>query len=115
MKRLLSAVACLLLLLTLFGCTEKTEEKEIKNTVEGNLKTYYEMADGTWSCDDISYPYRLEIKGRLHNAACDSVYVYLSNRSEISFDEAWRASGLSSNLDDYFPVEEAVLVEMRTE
>lgn len=88
-------------------------QQEIKNTFYGNRKTYYEMADGTWLCDSISYKYRLEIKGRLNNSASDSVYVYLSNRSEISFEEAWKASGLSSDINDYFSVEDAVPVEWK--
>ena len=32
---------------------------------------------------------------------------------EICFEQAWKASGLSSSLDDYFSAEEAVCVEMR--
>ena len=77
MKKFLSAAVCLCLLVTLFGCAKTNS---IKNTIEGNMKTYYAMTDGTWSCDDVSYARRLEIKGRLYNAACDSVYVYLSNK-----------------------------------
>lgn len=88
---------------------------DIKNTIEGNLKTYYEMTDGSWTYDDYSYKYRLEIKGRLTNAVCDSVYVYLSNIPDISFEQAWKASGLSSNTNDYFSPEDAILVEMKTE
>ena len=80
---------------------------------KGNIKTYYQMTDGTWFCDGYSYQYRLDIKGRLHNAACDSEYVYLSNIPEISFEQAWKASGLSSDTNDYFQTQEAVLVEMK--
>ena len=54
-------------------------------------------------------------KGRLNHAVCDSVYIYLSNKPHISFEQAWKASGLSSNRNDYFPPEDAVLVEMKTE
>ena len=54
---------------------------------------------------------RQEIRGRLHSAASDSVFVYLSNVPEISFERAAKAAGLSSNSDDYFAPEEAVLVE----
>ena len=39
------------------------------------------------------------------------VFVYLSNVENISFEQAWRASGLSSLLNDYFEAEDAVLVE----
>ena len=107
MKRIryLAAVFCLLLLLA--GCAG---EPKVKQTIEG-MKTYAEMTDGTWTCDGRSYAYRLEIRGRLHSAASDSVFVYLSNVPEISFEQAAKAAGLSSNSDDYFAPEEAVLVE----
>ena len=90
MKRIrcFAAVFCLLLLLA--GCAG---EPKVKRTIEG-MKTYAEMTDGTWTCDGRSYAYRLEIRGRLSRAACDSV---------------------SSNSDDYFAPEEAVLVELGTE
>ena len=109
-RSLLAVLLCLLFVLG--GCGHTND---VKDTVTGSMKTYYEMADGTWLCDNLPYEYRLEIKGRLNSAACDSVYVYLSNKPEITFEEAWKASGLSSNTDDYFPIEEAVLVEIRTE
>ncbi|MBR3979016.1 MAG: M56 family metallopeptidase [Oscillospiraceae bacterium] len=87
---------------------------EIVNTVTTNLKTYYQLSDGTWRVDGRNYKYRLEITGRMHDAAVDSTFVYLSNRETITFDQAWKAAGLSSNTEDYFPVEEAVLVERGT-
>ncbi len=70
--------------------------------VDGNMKTYYEMSDGTWMCDDVIYKYRLEIKGRMPNAAVDSTFVYLSNIEEISFEQAYKAAGVSSNMGEYF-------------
>jgi hypothetical protein len=54
----------------------------------------------------------LEISGRLSNAVKDSTYIYLSNIEDITFEQAWKASGLSSNMDDYFDIDEAVLVEL---
>ena len=48
-------------------------------------------------------------------ASKDSTFVYLSNIEEISFDQAWKAAGFSSNMADYFDPEDAVLVEMRSE
>jgi hypothetical protein len=77
------------------------------------ITKYYEMSDGTWQANGYSYKYRLEITGRMGNAVKDSTFVYLSNIPEISFEQAWKAAGLSSNLDDYFDPEEAVLVEMK--
>lgn len=88
-------------------------EDSIKDTVAGNIKTYLEMTDGTWMCDGYAYRYRLEIKGRMPNAAADSTFVYLSNIGEISFEQAYMAAGLSSDLEDYFFPGEAVLVEMK--
>ena len=67
---------------------------------------------GTWQCDGHIYKYRLEISGRLSNAVKDSTYIYLSNIEDITFEQAWKASGLSSNMDDYFDIDEAVLVEL---
>ncbi len=88
------------------------ETSDIKNTINGNWKTYYEMTDGTWMCNDITYKKRLVITGRLNNAVCDSSYVYLSNLENITFEQAWKASGLSSSMEDYFKPEDAVLVEL---
>ena len=88
------------------------EGAAVKNTIAGNMKTYRELTDGTWMCDGSVYKYRLEIKGRMPNAAMDSTFVYLSNIENISFEQAYLAGGLSSNLDDYFSPADAVLVEM---
>lgn len=99
------AAACMLV-----GCASKTNKSKVKNTIEGGFKTYYEMSDDTWMCDDREYKYRLVISGRMPNAEKDSTFVYLSNIKEISFERAFMAAGFSSNTDDYFEPEEAVLV-----
>lgn len=109
MKRVALVPLCIMLVIVFSGCARKAA---VKNTIEGNMKTYYEMTDGTWMCDDHLYKYRLEINGRMPNAAVDSSFVYLSNIEEITFDQAYRAAGISSNSDDYFSLEKAVLVEM---
>ena len=109
MKRIVQILLCIMLAVTVSGCAKKAA---VKNTIEGNMKTYYEMTDGTWMCDGRVYQYRLEINGRMPNAAVDSSFVYLSNIGEITFDQAYKAAGISSNSDDYFSPEEAVLVEM---
>ena len=108
MKKIISILLCISLALVAAGCANKSKVKE---TIEGNIYTYYEMEDGTWSCNGITYQYRLEIKGRLPRAKCDSVYVYLSNIPGISFEQAYKAAGLSSDSNDYFEAEDAVLVE----
>ena len=109
MKRVALVPLCIMLVIVFSGCAKKAA---VKNTIEGNMKTYYEMTDGTWMCDDHSYKYRLEITGRMPNAAVDSSFVYLSYLEEMTFDQAYKAAGISSNTDDYFSPELAVLVEM---
>ena len=109
MKRIAVMLSGILLAVAFFGCARKAD---VKNTIEGNMNTYCEMTDGTWTCDGISYQYRLEITGRMPNAAVDSSFVYLSNIEEITFEQAYMAAGVSSSTDDYFSPETAVLVEM---
>ena len=52
----------------------------------------------------------LELTGRMHAAVKDSTYIILSNTDDITFDQAWKASGLSSNMTDYFKEKDAVIV-----
>ena len=114
MKKIIVFAISILCIFSLVGCSEP-KNNEVKKTIEGNMKTYCEMEDGTWNCNDIAYKYRLEIKGRIPNSVCDSVFVYLSNIENISFEQAWKASGLSSHMVDYFEVDDAVLVELNKE
>ena len=76
------------------------------------LRTYDEMSDGSWRADGYTYKYRLEISGTMPNAEGNSTFVYLSNLESITFEQAWRAAGLSSHTADYFSRDEAVLVEL---
>ncbi len=69
MKRILVVLLCILLATPFSGCARKAVAK---NTIDGNMKTYYEMTDGTWMCDDHMYQYRLEITGRMQNAAVNA-------------------------------------------
>ena len=88
------------------------------NNDETNIATvrdYSQNADGTWVCEGSTYKYKLEITGRMPNASCDSTFVYLSNSEDITLEQAWKAAGFSSNMNDYFDIEDAVLVEMSTE
>ena len=111
-KLLVKSISFFILILSLFlvsACAKK--EDGIKNTIEGSRKTYYEMTDGTWVCEEHTYKYRLEISGRIPNAAKDSTFVYLSNKEDISFEQAWKAARFSSLSTDYFSPEDAVLVD----
>jgi len=73
-------------------------------------KTHYQMEDGTWVADGYSYLFRLEVTGRMRASEKSCTYIILSNRKDITFDEAWKASGISSNLNDYFALGDAVIV-----
>lgn len=110
MKKIGLFVFVLIVTYLLFGYTSKNNDLKIKNTIEGDFRTYYEMSDGTWSFGGHSYKYRLVISGRMPNAESDSTFVFLSNIENISFERAFMASGFSSNTEDYFEPEEAVFV-----
>ena len=110
MKKIITVLLCIMMILTASACGNKSS---VKRTVKGNMKTYSEMTDGTFMCDDYTYKYRLEISGRMPNAAADTTFVYLSNIEEIPFERAYMAAGVSSNSEDYFQPETAVLVEMK--
>ena len=88
----------------------RIHDRKAKNSYESGFGKYYEMDDGTWVYEGRTYKYRLEITGRMNNAAKDSTFIYLSNIEDIPFDRAVMASGLSSNMDDYFSPKEAVFV-----
>lgn len=93
---------------------EKTDsEQAFENDESVILVKHYEMSDGTWKVDDYTYQYRLEITGRMSNAVKDTTFIFLSNTEDITFDQAWKAAGFSSNMDDYFEVEVAKFVGMK--
>lgn len=127
MRKIISISLITLMLLSLFGCSqtgssvvktyEVTDSELVEEYFENNklvtMVQYYEMSDGTWKTDDHTYQYRLEITGRMNNAAKDSMFVFLSNTEDITFEQAWKASGFSSNMDDYFKEEDAKFVAMK--
>ena len=73
-------------------------------------KLHYENLDGEWVSEGYTYKYRLEITGRMNNSAKNTTYIVLSNTEDITFDQTWKASGLSSNMTDYFDPSVAVIV-----
>lgn len=109
MKKIVAGIILCCIVVSLIGCGEKVPS--VVETIDG-FETYCKMSDGTWRCKDYSYRYRLEISGRMPNAVRDSTFVYLSNLEEITFEQAWRAAGLSSDTNDYFSPDDAVLVEL---
>lgn len=127
MKKIVAVILLSVMLFSLIGCSQKevsviktydvTDSELTEECFENNelvtIVKYYEMSDGTWKTDDYTYQYRVEVTGRMNNAAKDSMYVFLSNTKDITFDQAWKASGLSSNTDDYFKEEETKLVAVK--
>ena len=124
MKKIISITLITLMLLGLFGCSQKEpsvvktyevtdSELAFENDELVTMVKYYEMSDGTWKTDDYTYQYILEVTGRMNNADKDSTFVFLSNIKDITFEQAWKASGLSSNMDDYFKEEDAKFVAMK--
>ena len=101
----------------LYSDANETEQVVVKEDAikDGKLLDYSENPDGTFEADGITYKYKLGISGRMPNASKDSFFVYLSNLENITFEQAWKAAGFSSNSNDYFDVKDAVLVEWRTE
>lgn len=110
-KKMFAILAvCLMLFI---GCGEneiiKTYDQSDDN---GVMKTYYEMKDGTWKCDDIIYQYRLELKGRMPNAEKDSCFVVLTDDKSLSFETVSK-SLYSSLLKDVDAMKGSVIVEMK--
>ena len=124
MKKIMRIALITFMLLNLFGCAKKepsvvktyevTDPELVEEYWDNNelvtMVKYYEMSDGTWKTDTYTYQYRLEITGRNNAAVKDSTFVFLSNTEDITFEQAWKASGFSSNMDDYFKEEDAKFV-----
>ena len=123
MKRI--ALFFVLLSLVLFGCAKKeisivktyeVTDASVRDTAYdngeiANFVEYYEMSDGSYMTESgDTYKYRLVITGRMNAAVRDSTFVFLSNIKDIPFDRAWKAAGFSSNTNDYFNPEDAILV-----
>lgn len=102
MKKIIRMILLTFMLLCLFRCSQKepsvvntyevTEPELAEEYFENNklviMVKYYEMNDGTWKTDNYTYQYRLEITGRMNNAAKDSTFVFLSNTKDITFERA---------------------------
>ena len=117
MKKIIVFLMILSCLLGMVGCASSENDKvedDPVGTYEPHLgireTRIIDNGDGTWELDGITYKYRLEITGRMPNAAKSTTYIVLSNTEDITFDQTWRASGLSSNLADYFDPSVAVIV-----
>lgn len=127
MKKIIRIALITLLSLSLLGCSPKEPsvvktyevtdaelvDEYFQNDKLVTVVEYYEMSDGTWKTDDYTYQYRLEITGRMSATENDSTFVFLSNIKDITFEQAWKASGFSSSMDDYFKEEDAKFVALK--
>lgn len=127
MKKIIRIILISLMLLSQIGCSEKEPtvvttyevtdadltEEYLDHNKPITMVKYYEMSDGTWKTDNYTYQYRLEITGRMNHAEKDSTFIFLSNIKDITFEQAFLASGFSSNMDDYFKEEDAKFVAMK--
>lgn len=93
---------------------EVTPSEELEQKREnGEYIIYMEYSalnNGMWSVGDYTYRYRLEITGKPNSAAKMVSYLVLSNTKDITFEQALKASGLSSDSNDYFSPDYAVIV-----
>lgn len=106
-------VITILFIFFLMGCAEKANIITYNASEEDHiLKTYYEMEDGTWKCDDVSYKYRLELTGRMLNAEQDSYYVVLTDNNNLTFEDVSK-SLYGSLIKDSEIMRGSVMVEMK--
>ena len=94
---------------SLFAPSEQIDEK-YDNEEFVITKLHYENLDGEWVSEGYTYKYRLEITGRMNHAAKNTTFIVLSNTEDITFEQTWKASGLSSNMADYFDPAVSVIV-----
>lgn len=96
---------------TRYAATPPDQTKQLIENEEYVIMTpYVETTLGGFMVANNTYLHCLEITGHLSGAAKNTTYLVLANRKDITFDEAWRASGLSSDTADYFDPKDAVIV-----
>lgn len=76
------------------------------------LLPYTENADGTFSTEDHDYQYRIDLRGRLPHAACDSIYTVLTNKKDVTFEEVAK-SLYSGNSEDFLDEAETIIINMQ--
>ena len=76
-------------------------------------EAHSQTQDGIWAWNGHGYYYRLEITGRMNNSVKNITYIVLANRKDITFEQTWKASGISSSSEDYFKPTDAVIVGHR--
>lgn len=109
MRKVILMIIIAAVTFSIAGCGNGIDDKQ-NVTNEWTLKEYSQRSDGTWECNGELYQYKLEVSGKMSDAALTSIFVYLSNVEYISFEKAWNMAGLNS---DYREYEDAILVEYR--
>ena len=111
MKKMLISIGLLAVLLT--GCGETDIVKTYEKSEDtGITATYYEIDNGTWKCDGVTYPFRLELSGGMPNAESDSYYTVLTDNKNFTFEDVSK-SLYGSLLEDSKIMEGSIIVEMR--
>ena len=111
MKKMLISIGLLAVLLTGCGKTDIVKTYE-KSENAGITATYYEIDNGTWKCDGVTYQFRLELSGRMPNAESDSYYAVLTDNKNLTFEDVSK-SLYGSLLEDSKIMEGSIIVEMR--
>ena len=102
----------------------QTSEEQVQETINSgafvNLMNYYQFYDGTWavefldaSWDHFKYQYKLELTGTDATDGKETTYIVLSNREDITFAEAWKATGTDDPSAGGFDLADAIIVAVR--
>ena len=123
---ILIAIVCVLLLAScsffyakpsyIVETFEQTPSNQISSAFERSEMvisiTHHKMSDRTWMANDNIYKYRISVKGKTSSDAKEEEFLILSNKKDISFDQAF-SSIWSSNTKDFFDPHETIIVGTR--
>lgn len=84
-----------------------------KDTMSDVMIEYSQNDDGSWTCKDKVYQYKIELTGRDKGAEKDGWFLVLTNNKDVTFEEVSK-SIYSSLMDDGLDPEETIIVEMGT-
>lgn len=78
----------------------------------GDLGNPIPHEDGSWEENGLSYSSNIELTGSIPGTEGNATFTVLTNRDDITFEDAWKASGLSSDTTEFFDPKDAVIVKM---
>lgn len=117
---LVAVISCIIVAVCFLTNPKETENKLDKTHSEESdedaMVPYVKNEDGTWTAEEKTYQYRKELQGRSPNAACESVYIVLTNREDLTFEEV-DYSMISSQLitDQDFRIVDMYVIEPSAE